>query len=80
MLRPLRGDQVETAEIEVREAMEVSGYSRIYIYNLITSKRIKARKVFSARAPGVLLMIDKQSLLDHLEEQGRAANGSKNNS
>lgn len=61
-------------EIDIREAVRLSGYSRIHVYNLIFEGKVRARKDTSRSSP--IYFIERDSLLSYLESRGRAANES----
>jgi len=58
-------------EIDVKEAVRITGYSRVWIYNLLFQGRIKFRKD-PRRKPSIF--IDRDSLLTYINNQGRPAN------
>jgi len=55
-----------TTELSVLDAIKLSGYTRIHIYNLILEKRVVASK-----NPRKRWRIDKASLLEYLKFQER---------
>lgn len=55
-------------EIDLREAVRLSGYSRIHMYNLLFEEKVKSRKLLGRR------LIDKASLLAYLIKQERPVN------
>lgn len=55
-------------EIELPEAVRLSGYSRIHMYNLLLEEKIKSRKLLGRR------LIDKASLLAYLSKRERPVN------
>ena len=62
------------AELTVTEAMVFSGYTRCHLYNLVTSSRIRARRVKPRAAP-TLILIEKTSLEAYMQSKGRSVNG-----
>lgn len=61
-------------EVTVTEAMKLSDFSRVHLYNLINRNRIKARKINTRAAP--IILIDRESLEGYLKAKGRSVNGS----
>jgi hypothetical protein len=56
-------------QITVREAIRITGYCQIHIYNLIRHARIKARKYKFEEIS--IHLIDRDSLLEYCREQER---------
>lgn len=66
--------EIQSGQITVSIAVKLTGYSRLHIYNLLRSGKVKNSKY---RIGDVrVFLIDKQSLLAYLESQGRTANAS----
>lgn len=57
-------------KISVREAIKLSGYTRVHLYNLIIHERIGAKKDNRAR-----WWVDKISLLEYMRLQEREPAG-----
>lgn len=64
--------EIPQGQITVSVAVKLTGYSRLHIYNLLRSGRIKNSKYRIGDLR--IFLIDKQSLLAYLEAQGRTAN------
>ena len=52
--------------ITTREAAEISGYNRVYLYELIQKKRIEAQRF------GPVWQIDRQSLQTYMQEVSKS--------
>ena len=61
-------------ELTVTEAQGLSAYTRCHLYNLINTKRIKAKRA-KLRGSPPLILIDRSSLEKYMHEQGRPVNG-----
>lgn len=60
-------------QITVTQAVALSHYTRIHIYNLMKNGRLKHTR---AKVLGIkICLIDKQSLLDYCKEQERPIDG-----
>lgn len=67
-------EDIPQGQVTVSVAVKLTGYSRLHIYNLLRSGKVKNSKY---RIGDVrIFLIDKQSLLAYLDEQGRTANAS----
>lgn len=55
--------------ITVNDAVQISSYTRGYVYILLRDKKIKSTMYRLGRMR--MFLIDKQSLLDFMEKQGR---------
>jgi hypothetical protein len=58
-------------ELTVKEAVRFSGYTRIHLYNLIHSEKIKFRCAKMRTGP-IVFLIERASLEAYMQEQGRA--------
>jgi excisionase family DNA binding protein len=58
-------------EVTVRQAAQLTGYSRQQIYNLVQDGKVRSRK------PGWELWVDRKSLLAYCAAQNRGAVASK---
>lgn len=64
------------SELTVTEAVLFSSYTRVHLYNLINAGRLKSRRAKMRAAP-IIILIERASLEQYMQERGRAVDGEK---
>jgi len=62
--------EIPPGHITVNEAIQISSYSRGYVYILLRDKKIKSMQMKFGRMR--VFLIDKQSLIDFMVSNGRS--------